>query len=183
MAVTSDSVDDIELAVNLWHLLYAACAGGKIDDVRSELNEREDRLRLALSRLGENRERPNTALAARTHLALMEMLRAPRSEAALEPLIKKLQKIISECRGLLEYPVEPFARIVDELGVLFSDIPQYDELIEAVIQLTQERAGLERAGRMLLTRGFQKFRASRTYDAIRIFGRAQQDAGPSRNST
>ena len=99
---------------------------------------------------------------------------APKDEAGLVAVIKKLNRVISESEGLIEYPVEAFGRIVDELGVLFADIPQYDELAETVIDLTQRRAGQERAGRMLLTRGFQKLRASRVYDAIRLFGRAQQ---------
>jgi hypothetical protein len=70
--------------------------------------------------------------------------------------------------------VESFARLVDEIGVLFSDIPEYGELIEEVIAVTQKRAGQEQAGRILLARGFQKLRSSHIYDAIRLFGRAQQ---------
>jgi len=103
------------------------------------------------------------------------MLTAPNDEAGVVAAIKKLVRITSESEGLIDYPVEQFAKIVDELGMVFSDLPQYDELVETVIDLTQRRAGQQRAGRMLLTRGLQKLRASRVYDAIRLFGRAQQE--------
>jgi hypothetical protein len=100
------------------------------------------------------------------------MLTTPKDKAS--PVIEKLISIVSESDGLLDYAVEPFARIVDELGILFADVPQYDELIESVVDLTQRRVGQQQSGRMLLTRGLQKLRASRVYDAIRFFGRAQQ---------
>ena len=174
LALASTLADDVELAVNLWQLLYSACATGNIEETTSCLGDRRCRLDATLSKLAQDPERPNNALSARTHLAFLEMLTAPKDGAAPTVVIKKLIKIASESEGLVDYPVEPFARIVDELGVLFADVPEYDELVESVINLTQRRAGQERAGRLLLTRGFQKLRASRVYDAIRLFGRAQQ---------
>jgi hypothetical protein len=171
-ALASTLVDDVELAVNLWQLLYSACSAGQIDKTASRLDDRRRGLDAALSKLSQDLERPNNALSARTHLAFLEMLAVPKAEAG--PVIKKLILIASESEGLIDYPVEVFARIVDELGVLFADVPEYDELIESVVDLTQERVGQQQSGRILLTRGFQKLRASRVYDAIRLFGRAQQ---------
>jgi hypothetical protein len=174
LALASTLADDVELAVNLWQLLYSACTAGNIDKTTSSLDDRRCRLDAALSKLVQDPERPNNALSARTHLAFLEMLTASKDGAGPTVVIRKLIKIASESEGLVDYPVEPFARIVDELGVLFADVPEYDELVESVVDLTQRRAGQERAGRLLLTRGFQKLRASRVYDAIRLFGRAQQ---------
>lgn len=172
LALASGLVDDVELAVNLWQLLYSACSSGQIDKIASGLENRNQKLVSSLSRLSQDLERPNNALSARTHLAFLEMLTVPKDDAG--PVIKKLIRIASESEGLLDYAVEPFARIVDELGILFADVPQYDELIESVVDLTQRRVGQQQSGRMLLTRGLQKLRASRVYDAIRFFGRAQQ---------
>jgi hypothetical protein len=174
LALASTLADDVELAVNLWQLLYTACTVGHIDKIESDLEARRSRLGSALSKLGQDPERPNNALSARTHLAFLEMLTAAKDGADPAAVIKKLIKIATQSEGLVDYPVEPFARIVDELGLLFAEVPEYDELVESVIDLTQRRAGQERAGRLLLTRGFQKLRASRIYDAIRLFGRAQQ---------
>jgi hypothetical protein len=172
LALASSLADDIELAGNLWRLLYSACSTGHIDGTASGLKDRRQRLDVALSRLSQDVERPNNALSARTDLAFLEMLTVQKDKAG--PVIKQLIKIASESEGLLDYPVEPFARIVDELGTLFADVPEYDELIESVVDLTQRRVGQQQSGRMLLTRGLQKLRASRIYDAIRLFGRAQQ---------
>ncbi len=174
LALSSALADDVELAANLWKLLSAGCSSGRMDEAASGLEARKIALQMALSKLSGDLERPNNALSARTELAFLEMMTAARDEELLVPIIRKLTRIISESEGLLSYPVEPFARIIDELGVLFAEFPQYDELVEAVIKVTQKRSGEQQAGRMLLTRGFQKLRASRIYDAIRLFGRAQQ---------
>ncbi len=172
LALTSDLADDVELAVNLWQLLYTACLSGRIDTIASGLDDRKHKLDVVLSRLSLDIERPNNALSARTHLVMLELLTT--SKDASGPAIKKLIKITSESEGLIDYPVEAFARIVDELGVFFTNEPQYDALIESVVELTQKRVGQQQSGRMLLTRGIQKLRAVRVYDAIRLFGRAQQ---------
>lgn len=174
LASASALADDVQLAVNLWQLLYSACTAGRIDENASGLQDRRRKLDAALLKLAQDVERPNNALSARTQSAFLEMLSASKDGTVPATIIKKLTKIISESEGLGEYPVEPFARIVDELGVLFADVPEYDELVESVVNLTQRRAGQERAGRLLLARGFHKLRTSRVYDAIRLFGRAQQ---------
>jgi hypothetical protein len=63
---------------------------------------------------------------------------------------------------------------VEELGDFLADVPEYDELLEAAISIARERLSQQEGGRMLLARGFQKLRASRIYEAIVLFGRAQQ---------
>lgn len=89
-------------------------------------------------------------------------------------LLAEFKGIVKSAEGLLAYPFEPVSRIVEELGDGLSDIPEYDELLDQVVSITQKRVGEVEAGRLLLARGFQKFRARLIYDAIRYFGRAQQ---------
>ncbi len=98
---------------------------------------------------------------------------APESEA-LGPLLLELRDAIREARGLISYPFEPLPRIVEELGNVFTDLPEYDELLEEATSTAQERLSQQEAGRMLLARGIQKLRANRPYEAIVYFGRAQQ---------
>lgn len=174
LAFASTLSDDVELALNLWQLLCTACAQGNLNEATTGLERRRHALYAKLSKLGDDKERPNNALSARTHVAFLEMFTATKDGTTLSPIIKRLKKAISESEGLLDYPVEPFARLVEEIGVLFSEFPEYDELVEKVIAVTQKRAGQEQAGRMLLARGFQKLRSSHIYDSIRFFGRAQQ---------
>jgi hypothetical protein len=63
---------------------------------------------------------------------------------------------------------------VEELGNVFTDLPEYDELLEEATSTARERLSQQEAGRMLLARGIQKLRANRPYEAIVYFGRAQQ---------
>jgi len=57
---------------------------------------------------------------------------------------------------------------------VFVDEPAYDDLFEAVVQLLEKRASEGAAGQSLLERGIQKLNGGKRYDAIRLFGRAQQ---------
>jgi hypothetical protein len=90
------------------------------------------------------------------------------------PLLTDLREILQSADGLVTYPFEPVSRIVEEMGEWLSTHSEYDELLEQVVAVTQNRVGAQEAGRMLLARGFQKIRAGQSYDAIRFFGRAQQ---------
>ena len=65
LALASTLTDDVELAGNLWQLLYSACASGNLDHDTSGLDDRRHRLEAVLTDLGRDRERPNNALSAR----------------------------------------------------------------------------------------------------------------------
>lgn len=174
LAFVSDLSDDVEMAVNLWQLLFAACSAEKLDPNAVRLQQKREALLTSLVSIGANTERPNNALWARTQIAFLDMLGSQGDAAAAIPVIERLKKIVADAEGLIAYPVKGFARVVEELGDVFANMPVYDELIEEIASLTQERVGRLEAGRMLLARGFQKLRAGAVYDAIRFFGRAQQ---------
>ncbi len=173
-ALSTDEAADFELLGNLWTILHASCRAGTLDATKVELSRRTATLVEALERLANDAARPNNALWARTQLLLMKISSAVPGPSALGPLLTELKEILRSVEGLITYPFEVVSRIVQELGEWLSEASEYDALLERVVSITQERVGAQEAGRMLLARGFQKFRAGQKYDAIRFFGRAQQ---------
>jgi hypothetical protein len=174
IAIESASADELQMLTNLWGLLHSSCARGHIDPSTCELDKHTQLLTAALSELANDKTRRNKALHARTELAIMDLsMRAAKREDVGPPL-RELRTIIEEARGMISYPFEPIPKIVEELGDFLTDAPEYDELLEVAVSIARERLSQQEGGRMLLARGFQKLRANRIYDAIVLFGRAQQ---------
>ena len=174
LATKSEQATDLELLGNLWSVLYTCCRLGKLDPAAIDLQQRTSTLTSSLDRLAADTSRPNNRLWARTQLLLKKIIVADNEADKIPGLLAEFKGIVKSAEGLLAYPFEPVSRIVEELGDGLSDIPEYDELLDKVVSITQKRVGEVEAGRLLLARGFQKFRARLIYDAIRYFGRAQQ---------
>jgi len=174
LAINNSSADDLELLTNLWQLLHSSCARGMLDSHKCELDNRTRLLVEALKELVNDKTRRNRALHAKTELCLINLaLRAAKKEN-LSFQLRELRTIIKEAKGMISYPFEPIPKIVEELGEFLTDVLEYDELLEETVSSARERLSQQEAGRMLLARGFQKLRANKIYDAIVLFGRAQQ---------
>jgi tetratricopeptide (TPR) repeat protein len=104
----------------------------------------------------------------------MELPHAADDAQLLDSILQELQDIIVATEGLVAYPAEPVSRIIRELGDVLPDNERYDELFESTLRVMERRASEGEAGKALLERGYQKLERGKTYDAIRILGRAQQ---------
>jgi hypothetical protein len=174
LALASDQADDLERLANLCTLLATSINAGQLDSKTAKFRDRTSKLRDALKRLAADGERPNNALWARTTALLMDLQLSLSDATKLSGVLKELNKVLESTQGLISYPIEPITKIIRELGSILPDNEQYDDLLERVVAITQERASRGEAGRLLLERGFQKLKGNRPYDAIVLFGRAQQ---------
>jgi hypothetical protein len=173
LAIGSDQADDLERLANLWTLLKTSIDAGELKEDKI-FDERTNRLREALTLVAADETRPNNALLARTKALLMYLQLSLGDQAKLSDILADIGKVLDSADGLISYPVEPITKIIRELGSFLPDNPQYDELLERVVTITEKRASRGEAGRVLLERGFQKLESKRPYDAIVLFGRAQQ---------
>jgi hypothetical protein len=174
LALRSSSAEDLGLLTNLWQLLSSSCRFGKLDPNECRLDQHMQALSDSLSRIAQDRSRTNNSLHARTELIFMNLAARAPNRDGVGPLLTGLRDAIREARGLISYPFEPIPKIIEELGNVFTDVPEYDELLEEAASSAQERIGSQEAGRMLLAQGVHKFRANRPYEAIVYLGRAQQ---------
>lgn len=174
LALKSDSAEDLQWLVNLWQLLNSSCRSERLDSGKCQLEQHTESLINHLESLGQDQSRVNNSHQARTELIFIKLARQVPESDAVGPLLLELRDAIRKARGLISFPFEPLPRIVEELGNVFTDLPEYDELLEEATTTAQERLSQQEAGRMLLARGIQKLRANRPYEAIVYFGRAQQ---------
>lgn len=174
LALASRQATDLELLANLCSVLYTCVIGGQLDASDAKLDERAAKLRNALEVLASDSSRPNNALWARANRLFMDIPAAARDKTRMAAVLQEFRLILSAADGLIAFPLEPVAKIIQELGTLLTDNAHYDDLLEALIDLTERRTSESEAGKLLLDRGYQKLRNTRPYDAIRFLGRASQ---------
>jgi len=176
LACGSVQIDDIDLLFNLWQLLRPTVARGKVDPVAAKIEERTSKLRAELDRLAALTDRPTTALEARGNRYLLDLndgyLR--QDMTAIDASLQGLKHVLEQVGPLVNFRVARLAESIKLIGQAFVDNPVYDELFETLLAALDKRTSAGSVGQSLLERGIQKLDGGMKYDAIRLFGRAQQ---------
>lgn len=168
------SANDLEMLFNLHTVLTTNVRWGAIDPVKAKYESRTKFLTARLELIAADKLRPNNALSARTHLALKNLNDALFNSEPIEKYLEELKNILTEAEGLAAYSFESTIEIILELGEFLNDNEAYDDLFETIVRLRKNRASKIEVGQTLLRRGYQKLRADKNYDAIKMLGRAQQ---------
>lgn len=160
----------LELMTNLWMVLHFLVESGQLSRADARLENRTDSLTAELERLSRQEHRPSTALQARTHRLMMQLISTfPGNEDAI---LHELQDVVRKCERLVGYPLEPFVEVLVQLGEILGDRPAYGELFDTIVQTASARKEEVSAARMLLRRGAQQLDAETPYEAIRSLGKA-----------
>ena len=163
----TENVYDLELLSNLWYLLQVLAGQEAIE--LSEFNERLSLLASELERLSQERNRPSTALQARS-LRLMMKLVTLMPE--VDDVLSDLREVVLDSEGLIGFPLEPLVDILLELGAYLTDHQSYQGLFDTLLEVSERREGEVAAARIRLRRGAQQLDADRPYDAIVNLGLA-----------
>lgn len=176
LAMGSERAYDLELLTNLWQLLNAASFLGQIDQTEAKLSNRTATLKAELDRLCKDDSHSSNALLARTNKVLMGLAEAVQQQQTehLYTVFSEVRKILKLGDRLINYPIDTLITIITELGEAVTKSDKFDELFEFAVSLAERRTGDGSAGHMLLKRGYQNLAAGLWYEAIRLFGRAQQ---------
>ena len=175
-AIESNQASDVELLQNLWQLLVASVRRQVLTSENAKLDQRKTVLKSKLDQLLAETNRPNNALQARTSrllISINEALDAHDAELLKQAWID-LARVVEDSKHLGDYPFERFAKLVHVMGDLRIDDEAFDTLFEQVVEVLETRRSETAGGEALLERGFQKLRAKKPYEAIRLFGRAQE---------
>jgi hypothetical protein len=173
LAVNSNQVTDIELLANLWQLLWATVQRSQLNLSDAKLEKRTKTLRLELKRLQAEKDRPSVVLQSSSITLLMDLSESNNKPIELKRILGEFREVFEKSKGLVNFPVTPLIKILMELGEYLPDDPDFDDLFESVLFVSQERESRATSGRMLLTRGSQKLIKGHSYEAIRLLGRAQ----------
>lgn len=173
LAKDSDNACHLELLNNLWYLAFTL-SRLKIGPVGADkLPGRTIILANALTRLSRMEERPSSALHARSMLLLQQITATMPNTPA--PVFNELRDVLSQCDGLVGFPLAPLTQLIQQLGTLIEDDSEYEKLLEDVISLTSRHAGEVEAAMMVMRRGAQKLEKGKFYDAIALIGRSFGD--------
>jgi hypothetical protein len=176
LAAATLQFSDMELVCNLWQLLRSSVTRGMLAPADAKLAERTLHLREELKRLGALQGRQTTALQSRSALLMMDLTEAIEQGDAgrIDVTLSGLKTVLQEAESHVNFPIEPLTTVIQELGDVLVDSAVYDDLFEVVVSLLNRRSSEGTAGITLLGRGIQKLNGGRRYEAIRLFGRAQQ---------
>ena len=175
-ATGSLQAEDFELVVNLWQVLRASTVRGPIDAQTAKYEQRTIRLKTELDRLASDAARPNNALQARTDRLLLDLNEAITAgdHDKLNAVWDGFDKVVTDAESLGDYPFERFYKLVQAFGEIFPASGRFDQFFENVVRALEGRRSEGESGVALLGRGFQKLKGDKPYDAIRLFGRAQE---------
>ncbi len=170
LAKDSDNACHLEPLNNLWYLAFTL-SRLKFGPVSADkLPSRTITLANALTRLSRMKERPSSALHARSMLLLQQITATmPNTPATV---FNELRDVLSQCDGLVGFPLAPLTQLIQQLGSLIEDDSEYEKLLEDVISLTSRHAGEVEAALMVMRRGAQKLKKEKSYDAIALIGRS-----------
>ena len=172
LAESSDEATDIELVFNLWLVLTSQSR----NSYHAKREAQTTKLVRQLKRLASETHRPNNALEARTMRLLIELSVALRKNdrKGVDAALQGFKSTLRAARTLGRYPVERLAHVIEEMGPGLRDSSVYDELFEILVNLVAERKSEGGSGGVLMRGGYRKLEAGRPYEAIRLFGRAEE---------
>lgn len=168
------SISEIELYFNLINLIRGLSASGNCDllafevDVRNEIND----LYEILAHFEKNEKKPCSALIAKTYKSLQGLIDAISDEENPTQYLINLSNHLKNSKGFLEYPFESFRKIIEELGNIFPNVDEFDNLIDTIASISEQRTSELAAGETFLKRGGQKLSAKYYNESVVYFGKA-----------
>lgn len=174
-AADSSEADDQERLLNLNQLLVTLEHRNLVPAERSRATERRQALVDHLKALEADEARPNNALFARMLRTFVKLTDTMFEEGplALSAVWAELKEITEASKCLGQFPFDSLSRMVKEMSELF-DTPEFDSLFELVVDVQRQRVSDGEAGELFRSRGSQKLKSKKPYEAIRWLGRAEE---------
>lgn len=174
-AAGSTEAADQEQLLNLNQLLVTLEYRNLVPADRSRAVVRRQALIAHLKTLEAEEARPNNALFARMLGTFIELTNAMYDGGSQAPSAfwADLKEIAEASRHLGQFPFDLLSKMVHEMSQLF-DTPEFDSLYELVVDVQRQRVSDGEAGESFRSRGRQKLKNEKPYEAIRWLGRAEE---------
>jgi hypothetical protein len=167
------SISEVELYVNLFNSLRGACAANcDLEDYNIELPKEKEELYLILDKFSKKENKPCTSLIAKFYKAFEGLMDSVASENNPDDFLIEMSNCFSESKGFIDFPFESFKKMVEEIGLLFPTLKEYDKLIDTIASIDEKRISELSAGQTFLKRAGQKFIAKQYKDSIVYFGKS-----------
>ncbi|MEW6534408.1 MAG: hypothetical protein AB1454_02170 [Candidatus Auribacterota bacterium] len=112
----------------------------------------------------------STSSIAQTDIDLLNLLDAEDNLNKASLLVSLRKNIVSGCQKP-EYPFVKYLSMIEQLGSMFCEFKEYDDLIGALASIAEKRTAEKSAAIIFLKTGIQKFKKELYKDSIIFFGR------------
>ncbi len=167
------NINILELYFNLLNSLRTAVGNLEIEnkEVFIDLKKENQNYLNLLSAIIKDKTKTTTALVADSYRCLLEITNNIKDDDLINQRLTELQEIFKDGRDYLDYPFEGFFKVCEVMGILFPNSPQYDNLIDLVAEISENRNSELTAGWTYFKRGIQKLQHKNFSDSIIYFGR------------
>ena len=173
MALQSDHAANLEFLCNLFQLLVNSVVHRHLTRDAAKLDERAAALKRALEDAAANKERPNNSLEAETSLLVLRqnfvLLDGQRDNFA--EIWRGYTAILDRAAGLGEFNAKRLVSMIEVLGNVARNDPDYNQLVERVADFVAKRSS-EAEGAMVLLKRAQQLDFSDRINMIRLVGKA-----------
>jgi tetratricopeptide (TPR) repeat protein len=173
IVVNLENVYNLERQINLWFCLNNLChqVKGVID--KNLLDTHTKILKDQLAKISKEKEKkPSASLYARTLLFQIELAERRYSGEKFGKTLIGLKETVVESRNLIGFPFKSIVDVLTEISEALDDIPEYKDLFNTILEVTEERDGELAAAKLLLDRGKKLIRKDRYYEAIQELGKS-----------
>ncbi|RDB07825.1 tetratricopeptide repeat protein [Runella aurantiaca] len=173
LVLKSEDAIDLELLCNLLQLFFNCVFHEHMSREECRIDERIERLKLALEKIISNKNRPNNSLEAQTSLLIIQMNQAMQNEKrdGLSDIWKGFSQIFEKAGGLGEFNVDRLIGMVEIAGDFAGNDPAYNTLIEEMADFVSGRKS-EAEGALILLKRAQKLDFESNLEMIRLLGKA-----------
>lgn len=169
----NSSSDEIELYVNLFNSLRGFCASNcNLENYQIDLKKEKKDIYSTLRTISEDKSRVCKSLIADIDLCIQRIMDSIEEESNPDYLLHKLFEDFSKSTGLIEFPFESYHQMLEEIGNLFPNNKEYDQLVDLIASIAEKRSSELTSGRIFLQRGGQKYIKNYTKESIVYFGKA-----------
>lgn len=170
----SSSISEIELYFNLFNLLNGLSYSGNcnLSDFKIDIKNEQTKIIEILNTFETNDKKPCSALIASTYKSLIGIMDSISNKENPDNYFRNLSKIINKSSSFFDFPFDSFKEIIEDLGKIFPNNDEFDNLINCVAIASEKRNSELAAGKIYLRRGSQKLYAKYYKESVIYFGKA-----------
>ena len=139
---------------------------------QTDIQKDFDELKKCLREFINDETRPSAAHQARMLLALNELFDNASKKMDLNDNFKEIGTILKGSERLIGFSYEESIGVIQENGDAFGEIPEYENLVNLIVEIDTKRKGEIPAAKSLLKFGLQHLGSGRNYKAIEYIGKS-----------
>lgn len=124
-----------------------------------------------LKEIASDETRPSNAFLAETHIETLKLssMTYPKDAA---PIFINIKSIVEKSQNLVGYPFDTVFNLFNEMGDIFDEVTEYEELMDCLIDNSSKRDGEIQGAIKYLKRGLKRLESDKPYQAITQIGKA-----------